>query len=233
MSSIFAPKPMQQTLRALAWLLRYPDQNMRAGLLEVHEAIANENALMPRRIGELKALADRLSALPAMQVESDYVEWFDRGRRTSLHLFEHVHGDSRDRGPAMVDLVKTYEQAGLFLGDGELPDYLPVVLEFASTQPPKEARAFLAETANILRAIFTALLNRNSPYAAVIAATLELAGEKAERVAIVAEPEIDEAWSEPEAFGGCSTQGQAAPKQVQPIHFVPQHTATKRDRVAA
>ncbi|MET5021328.1 nitrate reductase molybdenum cofactor assembly chaperone, partial [Burkholderia pseudomallei] len=75
---------------------------------------------------------------------------FDRGRSTSLHLFEHVHGDSRDRGPAMIDLAQTYEKAGLHLGPAELPDYLPVVLEFASTQPPKEARAFLAEMTHIL-----------------------------------------------------------------------------------
>jgi nitrate reductase delta subunit len=66
---------------------------------------------------------------------------FDRGRRTSLHLFEHVHGDSRDRGPAMIDLAQTYEKAGLFLAEGEMPDHLPVVLEFASTQPPREAAA--------------------------------------------------------------------------------------------
>lgn len=229
MSSIFAPKPMQQTLRALAWLLRYPDQSMRASAIEAYSSIQNENALSPQRIGELKLLANRLSELPAMQVEAEYVECFDRGRRTALYLFEHVHGDSRDRGPAMVDLVKTYEQAGLFLGDSELPDYLPVVLEFASTQPPKEARAFLAETANILRAIFTALLNRQSPYASVIAATLELAGEKAERVKIAEEVDIDESWAEPLAFGGCSTAGQSRPSEPKPIQIVRPH----RDRIAA
>jgi nitrate reductase molybdenum cofactor assembly chaperone NarJ/NarW len=229
MSSIFTPKSTQQTLRALAWLLRYPDVYVRASHKEVYEAISKENALSPARIGEIKALVTRLSELPAMQVESDYVECFDRGRRTALYLFEHVHGDSRDRGPAMIDLVKTYEQAGLFLGDGELPDYLPVVLEFASTQPPKEARAFLAETANILRAIFTALVNRQSPFASVIAATLELAGEKAERVKIAEELDIDESWAEPLAFGGCSTAGQSAPAKPQTIQIV----RPIRDRIAA
>ena len=93
-----------------------------------------------------------------MQVEADYVELFDRGRATSLHLFEHVHGDSRDRGPAMIDLGQTYEKAGLILAEGELPDYLPAVLEFVSTQPPREARAFLGEMAHILNAIFAALI---------------------------------------------------------------------------
>ena len=111
------------------------------------------------------------------------MQLFDRGRGTSLHLFEHVHGDSRDRGPAMIDLAQTYEKAGLLLAPGELPDYLPAVLEFVSTQPPREAKAFLGEMAHILNAIFGALQKRESAYASVLGALLELAGEKAQPVA--------------------------------------------------
>ena len=77
-----------------------------------------------------------------IELEARYVELFDRGRATSLHLFEHVHGDSRDRGPAMIDLTQTYEKAGLLLGPHELPDHLCVVLEFASTQPPRAGARF-------------------------------------------------------------------------------------------
>jgi nitrate reductase delta subunit len=69
----------------------------------------------------------------------------------------------------MVDLIKTYEQAGLFIAPGELPDHLTVVLEYASTQPPAQARAFLREIAHILQVIFSALLKRESPYASVLA----------------------------------------------------------------
>jgi len=156
----------------------------------------------------------------AMDVEAHYVETFDRGRGTALHLFEHVHGDSRDRGPAMIDLLQTYEQAGLYLAPGELPDHLTVVLEYASTQPPAQARAFLRELTHILQAIFSALLRRESPYASVLAAVLELAGEKAQAVKIPDEPGLDETWEEPAAFGGCSTQGQASPGQPQPIQIV-------------
>ena len=156
----------------------------------------------------------------AMDVEAHYVETFDRGRGTALHLFEHVHGDSRDRGPAMIDLLQTYEQAGLYLAPGELPDHLTVVLEYASTQPPAQARAFLRELTHILQAIFSALLRRESPYASVLAAVLELAGEKAQAVKIPDEPTLDESWEEPAAFGGCSTQGQASPGQPQPIQIV-------------
>jgi nitrate reductase delta subunit len=101
--------------------------------------VAEQRLAAPARLAELDALMSTLESGNALENEAEYVEVFDRGRATSLHLFEHVHGDSRDRGPAMIDLAQTYEKAGLFLGPGEMPDYLPVVLEFVSTQPPKEA----------------------------------------------------------------------------------------------
>jgi nitrate reductase delta subunit len=211
---------MRLTLRVLAHLLRYPDAELRAHLDELADALQLEAAVPGKRLDELLTLICRLGAQDALQVESDYVELFDRGRSTALHLFEHVHGDSRDRGPAMIDLIQTYEQAGLYLGAEELPDHLPVLLEFASTQPPQQACEFLAETAHIVRKIFSALLKRESPYASVLAAVLELAGEKAEPVPVPPEPEMDESWAEPEVFGGCSTEGQARPGQAQPVRIV-------------
>ena len=217
--------PMRLTLRVLAHLLRYPDAELRAHLDELADALQLEAAVSGHRLAELLALTRRLGTLPVFQVESEYVELFDRGRSTALHLFEHVHGDSRDRGPAMIDLIQTYEQAGLYLGPDELPDHLPVLLEFASTQPPQQAREFLAETAHIVRRIFSALLKRESPYASVLAAVLELAGEKAEAVPVPAEPPMDESWAEPEVFGGCSTEGQARPGQPQPVRIVKNATS--------
>jgi len=214
------PKATRLTLRVLAHLLRYPDAALRAHLPEMAEALRQESALSALRLGELEALLQQLASQSPLKVESDFVELFDRGRSTALHLFEHVHGDSRDRGPAMIDLIQTYEQAGLYLGPEELPDHLPVLLEFASTQPPAQAREFLAETSHIVRVIFSALLKRQSPYASVLAAVLELAGEKAEAVPVAPEPELDESWAEPEVFGGCSTEGQAKPGQPQPIRIV-------------
>ena len=224
--TLFSSTPVQArlTLRVLAHLLRYPDAELRSHSPEMQQALRSEAALPATRLVELQALLQYLESQSALDVESEYVELFDRGRRTALHLFEHVHGDSRDRGPAMIDLIQTYEKAGLFLGSSELPDYLPVVLEFASTQPPAQAREFLGEIAHIVRVIFSALLKRTSPYASVLAAVLELAGEKAEAVAVAPEPEVDESWAEPEVFGGCSTEGQAKPGASQPIHFVKKQT---------
>jgi len=213
-------KPFPLTLRVLAHLLSYPDTSLRDHLTEMTTALQGERALRPDRLAELSALMQHLRTARAMDVEAHYVETFDRGRGTALHLFEHVHGDSRDRGPAMIDLLQTYEQAGLYLAPGELPDHLTVVLEYASTQPPAQARAFLRELTHILQAIFSALLRRESPYASVLAAVLELAGEKAQAVKIPDEPTLDESWEEPAAFGGCSPQGQASPGQPQPIQIV-------------
>ncbi len=213
-------RSMKYTLRTLSWLLRYPGPELRAHLGTLRDALHEERALSFGRLAELDRLLDHLRALPALQAEAEYVELFDRGRRTALHLFEHVHGDSRDRGAALVDLARSYESAGVVLAPGELPDWLPVVLEFASTQPPAAARDFLRETAHIVRVIFSALAERASPYASVLAAVLDLAGERAERVVLPAEPAIDESWAEPAAFDGCSKAGQAAPGAERPVHLV-------------
>lgn len=208
------------TLRALSALLRYPGAELRDHLRELAQALHDEAALPAARLAELDALIGRLLRGSPFDIEADYVEIFDRGRGTSLHLFEHVHGDSRERGPAMVDLIKTYEAAGLLLVPGELPDHLTVLLEYASTQPPVQARAFLREFSHILQAIFSALLRRQCPYASVLAALLDVAGEKAQAVTIADEPALDEAWEEPLAFDGCSTQGQAGPDQLKTIQIV-------------
>ncbi len=227
---MFASNPTRsarKTLRVLAALLSYPDARTRACLPEMRELLHAEGALSQARLCELDALIDMLEGAEPLEAEADYVELFDRGRGTSLHLFEHVHGDSRDRGPAMINLGQTYAAAGLCLAEGELPDYLPAVLEFVSTQPVREARGFLSETAHILNAIFGALQGRGSAYAAVLGALLELAGEKAQPVKPVAEVPLDESWEEPPVFDGCSTKGQARPDQPQPIHIVRGSAAAK------
>ena len=226
-------KTFSKTLRVLAHLLSYPDAELRAHLPELQAALRDENALSASRRAEIDALIQRLSKRPGLEVEADHVELFDRGRGTALHLFEHVHGDSRDRGPAMVDLCQTYEAAGLFLAPGELPDHLTVVLQYASTQPPAQARAFLGEIAHVLQAIFSALLRRGAAHASVLAALLDLAGEKAQAVPVAAEPELDESWAEPMAFDGCSTQGQARPGQPQPIRIVRQQPPARTDTTSS
>ncbi len=200
-----APKPAPRTLRVLARLLGYPDAELRANLALLRDALHAEAALSPSRLRELDALMAQLARADALDVEAGYVHLFDSGRRTSLHLFEHVHGDSRARGPAMIDLAQTYEKAGLYLAEGEMPDHLPVVLEFASTQPAREAASLLGEIAHLVNVLFNALEQRSSRYASVMGALLDLAGEQAHAVEPKEDEPLDASWDEPAAFDGCTS----------------------------
>lgn len=216
---MMTPSPISLTLRVLARLLSYPGAELRGHLDELREVLRREAALLPPRLAEVEALIESIASQSPLDAEADYVQLFDSGRRTSLQLFEHVHGDSRDRGPALVDLARTFEAAGLLLAEGEMPDYLPVVLEYASTQPPPEARAFLAEMAHILSAIYSALAKRRSRYAAVLGALIELAGEQVAPMDVPEEEPVDATWAEPPAFDGCSSAGQSRRDQPQPIRI--------------
>jgi nitrate reductase delta subunit len=164
-------------------------------------------------------LIAELSRGDLLDVEERYSNLFDRGRALSLHLFEHLHGDSRDRGSAMVELKELYRTAGYELSSTELPDYLPVVLEYLSCREIAEAREMLADCAHILKVIARALIARQSQYAAVLQALLVLAGE--ERIDAAKVPpakeradSIDREWREEPAFAGApfgaAPAGQAA-----------------------
>jgi nitrate reductase delta subunit len=229
MSITSTPPNARLSLRVLARLLSYPDTELHTDLPAMRAALHNERALTVARLAELDVLIDTFLHADLLNTEASYVQLFDHGRSTSLHLFEHVHGDSRERGPAMIDLAQTYEKGGLYLAPGELPDYLPVVLEFVSTQPPREARAFLSEMAHIFNAIFSALQQRQSAYASVIGALLELAGEKSQAVKLAPEEPLDASWVEPVVFDGCSSKGQGRADHVQAIHFVRKNNPAKGD----
>ena len=117
------PTSVRLTLRALGYLLSYPDAQLRSVMPQLIDALQAEQALTAERMDELKAVCQHLAALDPLEAEARYVDNFDRGRQTSLHLFEHVHGDSRDRGPALIDLMQTYEKAGLQFEADELPGF--------------------------------------------------------------------------------------------------------------
>ena len=200
-----------RTLKLLSALLCYPSEDLIAAMPEIRALIpaSHHAALLP--------LIDGLADGDLLDLQSDYVEAFDLGRRLSLHLFEHVHGESRDRGQAMVDLAQLYEKAGLYLAPDELPDYLPSFLEYLSVLPESEATANLAETAPILLALHEAAAARGTPYAALFSVLVSLAGA-APSVVEAAVPELpdleqlDAEWEEAEvrfgpgeSDGGCST----------------------------
>lgn len=214
-----------KTFKALAALLAYPQPDMIAALPDIEAALREEHLLSATGLARLRALFEQLGREDLMDAQERYVSLFDRIRSLSLHLFEHVHGESRDRGQAMVDLLKLYGDHGYDLATEELPDYLPAFLEFLSYRPLEEARAHLAETVHLLERIGARLTKRGSAYGAVFLALLELAGaalpgETVSDEDIRAEDDpaaLDEAWREQPAFGPGPGCGAAARPQVAPI----------------
>jgi nitrate reductase delta subunit len=193
--------------KALSALLSYPSRDMRQALPEVADVVRTAPLLTPREQRALLDLIDELGRGDLLEAEERYVDLFDHGRALSLHLFEHLHGENRDRGEAMVDLKRIYERAGFELSSRELPDYLPVLLEYLSCRDLTEARAMLADCAHILTTIGRSLIARGSRYAAVLQALLVIAGESpidAAKVPPVKEkPEaLDRDWVEEPAFAG-------------------------------
>lgn len=180
------------TLKALSALLTYPSRELVRAVPAIREGIAVEGALDGHAMAALEPLLTSLASEDLYDLEERYVLLFDRTRAHSLNLFEHVHGEGRDRGQAMVDLQALYEGAGFEIDAAELPDYLPLFLEYASTLPGPEARALLAEPAHVLEALRERLARKESPYAAVFAALVALAAHAPEESSFEALAEIEE-----------------------------------------
>lgn len=202
-------------LRALSALLAYPDAELRAALPEIAEAIRDARGIKDKIKQDLIALADEIAHSDELEAEGRYVDLFDRGRRTSLNLFEHVHGDGRQRGPAMLELRQRYLDAGMETTSGELPDHLPLLLEYLSCRDAAEVRDTIGEVAHVLRQLGNTLLQKRSRYAAVMAALLALGGEKGlDAHAPVPPPEdLDRAWEEKPAFAPPDPLPAVSPEQ--------------------
>ena len=170
---------MAATLKVLSALLSYPSEALKAVAPTLRQVIADEGLLAPQDRDALLGLIDQVETRDLYDLQERYVLLFDRTRSLSLHLFEHVHGEGRDRGQAMIDLLGVYERGGLCLDAKELPDHLPVFLEFLSTRPIDEAKGLLADTVHILAALETRLRKRDSIYASVFAALQAIAGAPA------------------------------------------------------
>ncbi|ARJ42837.1 nitrate reductase molybdenum cofactor assembly chaperone [Pantoea alhagi] len=161
-------------LRIIGRLLDYPDRALFEHQQELEEALSDARELNEQLRAQLLAVVRDFSARPLLDLQADYCELFDRGRATSLLLFEHVHGESRDRGQAMVDLLEQYRAAGLELDSRELPDFLPLYLEYLSSRSPEEAREGLVDIAPILALLGARLRQRNSRWADLLDVLLAL-----------------------------------------------------------
>ena len=204
---------MLMTMKVLSALLSYPTADLKEATGEIAEVLRGDGVLSGAIAEALQPLLDDLAKSDVYELQERYVSLFDRSRSLSLNLFEHVHGESRDRGSAMVDLVETYRKAGFEPVSSELPDHLPVLLEFLAHQPVAEAREILADAAHILEALRVRLTRRESDYAAVFAALVELSAEVADKEALATllaaedtDPDdleaLDAVWEESEVTFG-------------------------------
>lgn len=198
---------MQMTLRVLSVLLRYPEQEMQQEVESLRAALEAESVLSASVSVALGEFLAEIGKRDLLALQENYVLLFDRTRALSLHLFEHVHGESRDRGQAMVDLNAVYKDEGMELASTELPDYLPLFLEFLSVLPPENAQEMLRQPLHVLAVLEQRLAERASPYASVFGALNELAAARAdtEEVSVLLkEPqddphdleELDRIWEE-------------------------------------
>lgn len=217
---------MIATLKVLSLLLDYPTRELCNGIGELRAALDREALLTGRPRAALEPLLTALEGEDIYDLQEAYVFLFDRTKSLSLHLFEHVHGEGRDRGQAMVDLKQMYEDEGLDFAAAELPDYLPAFLEFLATLDWERARENLGRPQHIFAALRKRLIERETPYAAVLGALEALAGGKVSEAAVaelLKEPTenpddleaLDEAWEDAAVeFGagaalqdGCSKVG--------------------------
>lgn len=148
----------------LSALLQYPEEVLIESLPEICQELEDAPAGMA---GVLEPLVDFLASQPLISLQESYVNTFDRSRSHSLHLFEHVYGESRDRGPAMVSLMQEYTDRGFFIAADELPDYLPLFLEFLGQVDAATAEEFLGESIHVIARIGEKLQESGSPYACV------------------------------------------------------------------
>lgn len=190
------------TFKVLSALLLYPTRESAEACGEMVSVLEREALVNSSLCEGLRSLIEARANAEPLAAEAEYVSLFDTTRSLSLHLFEHVHGDSRERGAAMSDLIEQYRKRGLEITADELPDYLPLFLEFLSLQPLADARAMLAEVADILALLQARLAQRSSRYAVVFRALCAIAQVQLD-VAAVANAaaaersvDIDREWEE-------------------------------------
>lgn len=221
-----------QTLKVIAALLHYPDAALQSAAGELIEVLDAEGMLGEKTRARIVALIHELAAEDLLEAQELYVDTFDRGRARSLYLFEHVHGESRDRGPAMVDLQREYAAHGFVIDCAELPDYVPMFLEFCAILEPGDALAWLEDVGHLLELLHARLADHDSRYAILLEPLLVLAGRPIADETVkdqVAEEErddtpeaLDRVWMEaPVTFGAddaCGAQ-KTNKSSVQPIRW--------------
>lgn len=210
-----------KTFKILSVLLSYPTPELIEAAREFSEVLDRERLVPARLRKPIDRLIEEIATGEIYDLQERYGLLFDRSKTLALHLFEHVHGESRDRGQAMVDLKALYENEGFFISQNELPDFIPLFLEFLSTQPIDDARELLGQPSHIFAALAERLDRRKSKYRAVFDALVTISSAAPDRstveallTEIDADPmdfqALDLAWEEEEVLFGPGAQGQGA-----------------------
>ena len=214
---------MIKTYKILSLLLSYPNEELQKFLLEVEKELREESLLHENRINDISKFCERFNQLDLTNWQGEYVQLFDYSRSVSLHIFEHIQGDSRDRGQAMVNLMEFYKEKGMHLTAKELPDYIPAFLEFLSTQSISKSSELLGETVNIMDKINEALSEGENLYSSIFKAIISLSAKQPnkeitrEMIKNEKPQDLDAEYEEePVTFGGeapsCAMQGSSACK---------------------
>jgi nitrate reductase delta subunit len=217
---------MSRVLKIISLLLSYPTKELLDEVPAIRTVLESE--VQDTRLRKLLInLAEDIGGLDLYDAQERYVYLFDRTRTLSLHLFEHVHGESRDRGQAMVDLREMYEQQGFQIDASELPDYLPLFLEFLSVAPSAEGAELLGQTSHIITALRERLKKRKSIYvnALIVLETLSKGKPDQELVKqLLEQPDddpddleaLDKIWEEEAVtFGGNAGESACGPDRLQ------------------
>lgn len=214
---------MARTFKLLSALLSYPSEDLQQACGAM-QAVLREEALLPAATEDaLGQFIAELGAADLYDLQERYTELFDRSRQLSLYLFEHVHGESRDRGQAMIDLNALYEKHGLASLRSELPDFLPLFLEFLSILPIEEARRLLGQIDHIRAALGERLEKRHTPYTVVFEALGALAIPAEDLQALAALPEED-----PDDLAALDAQWED-----EPVTFGPEAAPSCKDQLIA
>ena len=204
-------------------LLMYPEPELIAHLPQLDAALAHK----PQQQALLRPLLAHLNQNRLIDLQQQYVATFDRNPSHSLHLFEHIHGESRDRGQAMVDLMEEYKRHGLQMVGDDLPDYVPLFLEFLAQIGDQAAAPLLGDAVHVLAHIGRKLAANANPYAPAFALLEQLSPVAAEMLSEPPVRDMDEAL---ETFGpgadGVEPLLRQAPGGVHPVHFHPQTRRT-------
>lgn len=216
---------MNRVLKIISLLLSYPSKELLDEMSSIVDELGNTDLTSPNKV-RLAKLAGHLVEGGLYDAQERYVLLFDRTRSLSLHLFEHVHGESRDRGQAMVDLKEMYESEDLEIDEKELPDYLPLFLEFLSTQPSENAAELLGQIKHIVVVLKERLKKRKSAYANAFEVLETLSSGKSDKSLIaelLEQPDddpddleaLDRIWEEEVVtFGGNAGENSCGPDRL-------------------